>query len=228
MILTLIGHHQSPPQGARNAVTRGKESSNSSWRHGSTCANVKNMQVTGSLTARLTARRGEIWALCGYCKPGSKPDSRCHNHTIIGQPLGWPLDPRGTRRDAPTSMVDRLDGPHNPWPTRARVPTPIAQECSSDSCCAHTSRAMSVCPDMPIPPGGMPSEGLSLAHMSGLLVILTISSPHVGHHGPYMYIVAHIHTHVYTCCPGRAHPPDLGKSQHVMTWWDNLDMSDTG
>lgn len=58
------------------------------------------------------------------------------------------------------------------------------------------------------------------------LGLLTI--PLWAHLGPYVHIVAHIHTHVCTPPQAGAHPPDLGKSQHVMTWWDNLDMSDTG
>lgn len=47
------------------------------------------------------------------------------------------------------------------------------------------------------------------------LGLLTISM--WAHLGPYVHIVAHIHTCVYMSYPGRAHPPDLGKSQHVMT-----------
>jgi hypothetical protein len=116
----------SEPSGrARSAVTRGKESWNSPWKHGSTCANVENMLVTGSPTARLTAQRGEIRALCGYCKPGSKCDSRHQIHYIQGSTALRPCIPRRTDQNSCTSWGEGLDSPWIPRPTCARVPVLI-------------------------------------------------------------------------------------------------------
>lgn len=133
-----------PLQGARNALTSGKESWNFLGKPESTCANVLYMPVTGSLMARLTAQRGENRPASNNCKAPSKPDSRCHIRCFHGHHRQSLLFPWSSWRKSCTSLVDSLDGPRNPrldTRTRAFLPFPYRHG-------TNLGTIMSGCPDI--------------------------------------------------------------------------------